>query len=211
MERAQRGVKRAQPDTPATGMDRAQRRGRGVNPSRDGAGTAQTPASGRAVCAVPASAGRLGVEGTTEEMGAGACTQTPGAPAAGRGAAATRQRDKCALPHGDPAVPLMAPLTPALAPSTHPLLPRLPCRMGNQVLLWTGRRCRSHLCALWCGWMSSGRRHLKTWRVAPPETRQRPGLPRQATAFVSVSCVRARQTPSTGTRIGPSVRVSHAN
>jgi hypothetical protein len=27
MERAQRGVKRAQPDTPATGMDRAQRRG----------------------------------------------------------------------------------------------------------------------------------------------------------------------------------------
>ena len=79
MERAQRGVKIAQPDTPATGMDRAQRRGRGVNPSRDGAGTAQTPASGRAVCAVPASAGRLGVEGTTEEMGAGACTQTPGA------------------------------------------------------------------------------------------------------------------------------------
>ena len=102
MERAQRGVKRAQPDTPATGMDRAQRRGRGANPSRDGAGTAQTPASGRAVCAVPASAGRLGVEGTTEEMGAGACTQTPlGAPAAGRSAAATRQRDKCALPHGE--------------------------------------------------------------------------------------------------------------
>jgi hypothetical protein len=101
MDRAQRGVKRAQPDTPATGMDRAQRRGRGVKPSRDGAGTAQTPASGRAVCAVPASAGRLGVEGTTEEMGAGACTQTPGAPAAGRSAAATRQRVKCALPHGE--------------------------------------------------------------------------------------------------------------
>jgi hypothetical protein len=95
------------------GMDRAQRRGRGVNLSRDGAGTAQTPASGRAVCAVPSSAGRLGVEGTTEEMGAGACTQTPGAPAAGRSAGATRQRDKCALPHGDSAVPLMAPLTPA--------------------------------------------------------------------------------------------------
>ena len=94
MERAQRGVKRAQPDTPATGMDRAQRRGRGVNPSRDGAGTAQTPASGRAACAVPASAERQGVEGTTEEMGAGECTQTPGAPAAGRSAAATRQRDK---------------------------------------------------------------------------------------------------------------------
>jgi hypothetical protein len=74
----------------------------------------QTPASGRAVCAVPASAGRLGVEGTTEEMGAGACTQTPGAPAAGRSAAATRQLDKCALPHGDSAVPLMAPLTPSL-------------------------------------------------------------------------------------------------
>ena len=70
----------------------------------DVAGTAQTPAS----------LGRLGVEGTTEEMGAGACTQTPGAPAAGRSAAATRQRDKCALPHGDSAVPLMAPLTPAL-------------------------------------------------------------------------------------------------
>ena len=61
----------------------------------DVAGTAQTPAS----------LGRLGVEGTTEEMGAGACTQTPGAPAAGRSAAATRQRDKCALPHGDSAVP----------------------------------------------------------------------------------------------------------
>jgi hypothetical protein len=91
MERAQRGVKRAQPDTPAPFMERAQRRGRGVNTSRDVAGTAQTPAS----------AGRLGVEGTTEEMGAGACTQTPGAPAAGRSAAATRQRDKCALPHGE--------------------------------------------------------------------------------------------------------------
>ena len=94
MERAQRGVKIAQPDTPATGMDRAQLRGRRVNPSRDGAGTAQTPASGRAVCAVPASVGCLGMEGTTEEMGSGACTQTRGAPAAGRIAAATRQRDK---------------------------------------------------------------------------------------------------------------------
>ena len=119
-----------------------QQRGRGVNTSRDVAGTAQTPAS----------AERQGVGGTTEEMGAGECTQTPGAPAAGRIAAATRLRDKCALPHG---VPLMAPLTPALkAPSTHPLPPRLPCRMGNWVLLWTGRRCRPHLCALWCGWMS---------------------------------------------------------
>jgi len=124
-------------------MDRAQWRGRGVNRSRDGAGTAQTPASGRAVCAVPASAGRLGVEGTTGRVNAP---------------------------------------------------PRLPCRMGNRVLLWTGRRCRPHLCALWCVWMSSGRRHPKTWRVAPPETRHRPGLPRQETAFVSVSCVRARQT-----------------
>ena len=37
--------------------------------------------------------------------------------------------------------------------------------MGNQVLLWTGRRCRSHLCALWCGWMSSGRRHGFRQRV----------------------------------------------
>ena len=79
MERAQRGVKRAQPDTPAPFMELDQRRRRGVNTSRDVAGTAQTPASGRAACAVPASAGRLGVEGTTEEMGAGACTQTPGA------------------------------------------------------------------------------------------------------------------------------------
>ena len=70
----------------------------------DVAGTAQTPAS----------LGRLGVEGTTEEMGAGACTQTPGAPAAGLSAAATRLRDKGALPHGDSDVPLMAPLTPAL-------------------------------------------------------------------------------------------------
>jgi hypothetical protein len=75
-----------------------------VNTSRDVAGTAQTPAS----------AERQGVGGTTEEMGAGACTQTPGAPAAGRNAAATRLRDKCALPHGDSAVPLMSPLTPAL-------------------------------------------------------------------------------------------------
>ncbi len=57
---------------------------------------------------------RQGVEGTTEEMGAGACTQTPGAPAAGRSAAATCLRDKRVLPHGDSAVPLMAPLTPAL-------------------------------------------------------------------------------------------------
>jgi hypothetical protein len=48
-----RGVKRAQPDTPATGMDRAQRKGRGQNQSRDGVGTAQTPASGCAVFAVP--------------------------------------------------------------------------------------------------------------------------------------------------------------
>jgi len=80
MERApERGVKRAQPDTPAPFMERAQLRGGGVNASRDVAGTAQTPASGRAACAVPASAGRLVVEGTTEEMGAGACTQTPGA------------------------------------------------------------------------------------------------------------------------------------
>ena len=70
----------------------------------DVAGTAQTPAS----------LGRLGVEGTTEEMGAGACTQTPGAPAAGLSAAATRLRDKGALPHGDSDVPIMAPLTPAL-------------------------------------------------------------------------------------------------
>jgi len=85
-------------------MELDQRRGRGVNTSRDVAGTAQTPAS----------AERQGVEGTTEEMGAGACTQTPGAPAAGRSAAATRLWDKCALPHGDSAVPLMAPLTPAL-------------------------------------------------------------------------------------------------
>ena len=60
------------------------------------------------------SAERQGVEGTTEEMGAGACTQTPGAPAAGRSAAATRLRDKGALPHGDSDVPIMAPLTPAL-------------------------------------------------------------------------------------------------
>ena len=73
-----------------------------MNTSQDVAGTAQTPASGRAACAVPVSAERQGVEGTTEEMGAGACTQTPlGAPAAGRSAAATRQRDKCALPHGE--------------------------------------------------------------------------------------------------------------
>jgi hypothetical protein len=62
MERAQRGVKRAQPDTPATGMDRAQQRGRGVNPSQDGAGTAQTPASGRAVGA-PGRAGDDGRDG----------------------------------------------------------------------------------------------------------------------------------------------------
>ena len=49
MERApERGVKRAQPDTPAPFMERAQLRGRGVNASRDVAGTAQTPASGRA-------------------------------------------------------------------------------------------------------------------------------------------------------------------
>ncbi len=115
MERApEHGVKRAQPNTPAPFMERDQRRGRGVNTSRDVAGTAQTPASGRAACAVRASAERQGVEGTTEEMGAGECTQTPGAPAAGRSAAATRLRDKCALPHGDSAVPLMAPLTPAL-------------------------------------------------------------------------------------------------
>ena len=147
------------PDTPAPFMERAQRRGRGVNTSRDWVGTAQTTVS----------VGRLGVEGTKEDMGAGACTQTPGAPAAGRNAAATRHRDKCALPHGDSAVPLMDPLTPALKSTimaTHPLPPRLPCLMGNRVLLWTARRCRPHLCALWCGWMSSGRRH--------PKTRQRP-------------------------------------
>jgi hypothetical protein len=54
------------------------------------------------------SAERQGVEGTTEEMGAGECTQTPGAPAAGRSAAPTRLRDKCALPHGNSDVPLMA-------------------------------------------------------------------------------------------------------
>ena len=58
-------------------MDRAQRKGRGQNPSREGAGTAQTPASGHAVFAVPASAVRLGAEGATEELGAGAGTQTP--------------------------------------------------------------------------------------------------------------------------------------
>ena len=131
MERApESGVKRTQPDTQATFMDRAQRRGRGVNTSRDWVGTAQTTVS----------VGRLGVEGTKEDMGAGACTQTPGAPAAGRNAAATRHRDKCALPHGDSAVPLMDPLTPALKSTimaTHPLPPRLPCLMGNRVLLWT--------------------------------------------------------------------------
>ena len=48
MERAQRGVKRAQPDTPAPSLERGQRKGRGVNTSRDVGGTAQTPASGRA-------------------------------------------------------------------------------------------------------------------------------------------------------------------
>ena len=37
--------------------------------------------------------------------------------------------------------------------------------------------------------MSSGRRHLKTWRVAPP------GLPRHETAFVSVSCVHGDDRP----------------
>ena len=114
MERAQRGVKRAQPDTPAPSLERGQRKGRGVNTSLEVGGTAQTPASGRAACAVPASAERQGVEVTTEEMGAGECTQTPGAPAAGRSAAPTLLRDKCALPHGDSDVPLMAPLTPAL-------------------------------------------------------------------------------------------------
>ena len=65
MERApESGVKRTQPDTQATFMDRAQRRGRGVNTSRDWVGTAQTTVS----------VGRLGVEGTKEDMGAGACT-----------------------------------------------------------------------------------------------------------------------------------------
>jgi hypothetical protein len=117
-----RGVKRAQPDTPAADMDRAQRKGRGQNPSRDGAFTAQTPASGHAVFAVPASALRLGVEGATEELGARAGTQTPGAPAAGRSAAATRQRGKHALSHDDSAVPLMAPLTPALKSSNDMLV-----------------------------------------------------------------------------------------
>ena len=62
---------------------------------------------------VPASAVRLGVEGATEEMGAGAGTQTPGAPTAGRSAAATRQ-GKHALSHDDSAAPRMAPLTAAL-------------------------------------------------------------------------------------------------
>ncbi len=57
MERAQRGVKRAQPDTPAPSLERGQRKGRGVNTSRDVGGTAQTPASGRATCAVPTSVG----------------------------------------------------------------------------------------------------------------------------------------------------------
>ena len=42
-----------------------------MNTSLEVGGTAQTPASGRAACAVPASAERQGVEGTTEEMGHG--------------------------------------------------------------------------------------------------------------------------------------------
>ncbi len=59
------------------------------------------------LAALPASDESQGVEGTTEEMGAGECTQTPGAPAAGWSAAPTRLRDKCALPHGDSDVPLI--------------------------------------------------------------------------------------------------------
>jgi len=49
-------TKPAQPDTPAPSLQRAQRKGRGVNTSRDEGGTAQKSASGRAACAVPASA-----------------------------------------------------------------------------------------------------------------------------------------------------------
>ena len=81
MERApERGVKRAQPDTPAPFMELDQRRGRGLNTSRDVAGTAQTPAS----------AERQGVEGTTEEMGAGARVHGERMPA-GRGEASSVQ------------------------------------------------------------------------------------------------------------------------
>ena len=54
-------------------------------------------ASVHAAVAVPASAVRLGVEGATEELGAGAGTETPDTPAAGLSAAATHQRGKGAL------------------------------------------------------------------------------------------------------------------
>ena len=68
------------------------------------------------------------VEGATKELGAGAGTETPDAPAAGLSAAATRQRGKHALKLDDPDAPRMAPVTPALKSTIKHISFRRRCR-----------------------------------------------------------------------------------